>query len=613
MVFGCLSTAQAQLHVVNGETVKVTSADDLVLLDNLANNGSIERITLSGTSAQTVTGTGTINHLKLSKTALVNTATISSGIQSVTGTLDLTAGTLAVGGTTSPYAAGFLTLKSTSTGTAQVMSHTITGTVTGNVVVERFIAANGRNNRWRMLGFPYSAALPLSSLGGFARDFSSTTPSMMHFNESADNGASGTGGARNAGYVSFTSSSESIPLGKGIMAWLYGNAGGTAANGTMTGDLTISSFGPLNESGTAVSLPLSFNAGQTVADNRGWNLMSNPYASAIDWSSNAITKTRIDAAVYRYDPQNIRWTTHTGTSGTNGADKIIESGGAFFVKANDASPVLSIGQDAKVSGGSSFTHFERAPNLRSERVRSPIRLAGVRMAVTGQGNPAPDEVYIDLSRDDATAGFDSRYDAESRGRSGGAGIRIMGRDDMGYAMQFDAPIKESGVEKRYYPLKVTSPAKGATTLELWTEGAWNPLNSVSLIDRREGRTVLLKGGRITYPFTMDELQSGDRFQLAINHVKVDKDGLSPAFDVRVLGNPIASDRLDLLVAHPTAKADKWSVLTATGQQAGMGSFSRDVETVQHRITVPGMRQPGTYLLRVLMDNGDEKVVKVVRH
>jgi hypothetical protein len=192
------------------------------------------------------------------------------------------------------------------------------------------------------------------------------------------------------------------------------------------------------------------------------------------------------------------------------------------------------------------------------------------------------------------------------------GIRIMGRDDMGYAMQFDAPIKESGVEKRYYPLKVTSPAKGATSLELWTEGAWNPLNSVSLMDRKEGRTVLLKGGRITYPFTMDELQSGDRFQLAINHVKVDKDGLSPAFDVRVLGNPIASDRLDLLVAHPTAKADKWSVLTAAGQQAGSGAFARDVETVQHRITVPGMRQPGTYLLRVLMDNGDEKVVKVVR-
>jgi hypothetical protein len=241
-----------------------------------------------------------------------------------------------------------------------------------------------------------------------------------------------------------------------------------------------------------------------------------------------------------------------------------------------------------------------------------VKLAGVRASVKGQGNPMPDEVYVDLSRADATSGFDSRYDAETMSRTSGAGISIRDRDDKGYAMQFDAPIAESGVERRYYPLKVTSPAKGATTLELWTEGSWNPLNSVSLVDLKEGRTVLLKGGRLTYPFTMDELQSGERFQLAINHVKVDKDGLSPVFDVRVLGNPVTGERVDVLVAHPTARADKWSVLTPTGQQAGAGGFAREVETLQHRITVPGMRQPGTYLLRVLMDNGDEKVVKVVR-
>jgi hypothetical protein len=610
--FFCLD-AQAQLSVASGETVKVTSADELVLLDDLVNNGTIERITLGGTSAQTITGTGTIYHLKLSKSALGNTATISSGMQSVTGTVDLTAGTLAAG--------GFLTLKSDANGTVRVLEHTTAGSLDGNVTVERYINVDGRAKQWRTLGFPHSGNLTLSTLGGFSIDYTTGTRSVMYYNEGNDNGLYGSNASqgRNTGYVSFTSSSESIPAGQGVMAWLYGNSGGTAnSSGNMTGALTITSTGPLNESGDAVSLPVYYTTART---NKGWNLVSNPFASSIDWSHDLITKTRINASIYRWNPISASWTTHNGSTGTpsdlTGLDGIIEAGGAFFVQAEDASPILTIPQSAKTGTPTTFVHFGRAPGrlqLPGERARTEnvIRLSGVRASVKGQGNPMPDEVYVDLSRADATSGFDSRYDAETIGRTSGAGISVRDLKDRGYTMQFDAPISESGVERRYYPLRVTSPAKGATTLELWTEGAWNPLNSVSLIDRKEGRTVLLKGGRLTYPFTMDELQSGDRFQLAVNHVKVEKDGLSPVFDVRLLGNPVTGDRIDLLVSHPTAKAEKWSLLMSSGQQAGTGAFTRDGETLQHRITVPGMRQPGIYLLRVLMENGDEKVVKVVR-
>lgn len=611
-LFGCLSTAQAQLSVAPGETLKVTSVDELVLEEDLVNNGTIERITLGGTSAQTVTGTGTINHLKLSKSAVGNTATISSGMQSLTGTLDLTAGTLAAG--------GYLTLKSDVNGTVRVLEHTSAGAVSGNVTVERYINVASRAKQWRTLGFPHSGNITLSSLGGFSIDYTAGTRSVMYYNEGNDNGSYGNNvsNGRNTGYVSFTSSSETIPAGQGVMAWLYGNSGGTAnSTGTMSGALTITSTGPLNENGNDVSLPVYYSSAQTY---KGWNLVSNPFASSIDWAHNSIAKTRINAAIYRWDPAAANWTTHNGSTGTPvgaNVDAVIEAGGAFFVQANAASPVLTIPQTAKTGTATTFVHFGRAPgrlNVPGERARtaSLVKLLGVRASVKGQGNPLPDEVYLDISRADATSGFDSRYDAETMSRTSGAGISIRDREDRGYAMQFDAPITESGMERRYYPLKVTSPSKGATTLELWTEGAWNPLNSVSLIDHKAGRTMLLRGGRLTYPFTMDELQSGDRFQLAINHVKVDKEGMAPMFDVRLLGNPVTSDRLEVLVSHPTAKPEKWSVVTVTGQQAGAGGFVRDVETLQHHITVPGMRQPGTYLLRVQMDNGDEQVVKVVR-
>ena len=82
-------------------------------------------------------------------------------MQRVTGTLTLSAGTLAVGGTISPYAAGRLTLASSSTGTARIPTHTNggsgTGSVTGHVIVERYFSVNGRNKQWRGLGFPFAA------------------------------------------------------------------------------------------------------------------------------------------------------------------------------------------------------------------------------------------------------------------------------------------------------------------------------------------------------------------------------------------------------------------------------------------------------------------------
>ncbi|MFY7794999.1 MAG: hypothetical protein ACOVQS_14570, partial [Chitinophagaceae bacterium] len=88
--------AQAQFYVASGERIVVTAADELTVADNLVNSGTIDRIMLSGSAAQDISGTGLIFHLKVNKTT--NPATISSGTQSIFSTLDLTAGTLTVGG-----------------------------------------------------------------------------------------------------------------------------------------------------------------------------------------------------------------------------------------------------------------------------------------------------------------------------------------------------------------------------------------------------------------------------------------------------------------------------------------------------------------------------------
>lgn len=607
------NTTLGDLTIASGASFDV-SDKTLTILGNFSNSGTFSassgKLVFGGGQAQSITGNITVKDLEISTTS--STVTITTGASNkvnMTGTLQLTSGTLTTNGN--------LVLKSSASGSARIASHSTASTISGNADVERYINVEGKDKQWRALSFPHSAAITINTLTGFAMDFNTGSRSLMYYNEGADNGTySGGGGTqRNAGYVSYTSSTGTIATGKGIMAWLYGNSGGIAGTGTMTGALTIKSTGALNETGADVSLPVSYTAANTY---KGWNLVGNPFASAIDWNSADIVKTNIDNVIYRWNPASASWTTYNGSIGNPASvDGVIEAGGAFFVKAYAASPVLTVKQNAKTATATGFSHFSKAPfrlsGVSSERAPvNSAKLAGVRISVKGQGNPLPDEAYLDISRSDATADFDAKYDAESMGRSSGAGIGIRGKSDLHHALLFDAPLKEIGTEKRYYPLKVTSPAKGATSLELWTEGTWNSANSVALIDQQEGKTLLLKDGRLSYPFQMDALKSEGRFVLAINHLKADATGMPAVFDVKLLGNPVISDRLDLIVLHPSAKPKHWSVVAINGQQIGSGSFPNGEASVQHRLTVPAMRQTGHYVLRVEMDNGETQLVKFIR-
>lgn len=606
-LFAC-SSNQAQLHVAEGTRIFLTSANLLHLQDNLSNNGTIDHLTMNGTATQTVTGTGTIGSLVLNKTTgddAAKTVTIASGMQSLTGTLTLTSGTLSTG--------GFLTLKSSATATAQIASHNTSGTVTGNVVVERFIPGS-RRKQWRMLGFPYSAPLALNGIGGMGKSFS--PHSMMVFNESGDNGSYGAGGARNAGYQTLESNG-SIPAGKGVAAWLFGSSDGDALIGSdlPSAGLTITSSGPLNEGGGSVTLSTAEGVTNSV---RGWNLVSNPFASTIDWHAVHSASTNLAAAVYRWDPQSEAWSSYnTDLSYTGVGSRYIESGSSFFVTAQTwANNTISVvvPQSAKVSETPTNAHFSAAPwridGLPQRVANTKPRLAGVRVKVSGMGNPLAVDAYLDLSREDATKGWDPRYDGLMMSRSAGANVYFLGEESIGYSMHFDAAIKTG--EKRYYPLGVTTPQAGPTTLELQPEGAWNPLNSVSLIDSKEGRTILMQGGRLIYPFKMETLKDEGRFLLAVNHVAVDKDGSVPGKQLRLLGNPVTTERIDLLLAHPTARPKRWEVSSVNGAKVAEGSFLFTEGNVQYGLQAPGMRTAGVYVLKIELDNGEVQTTQVLR-
>jgi hypothetical protein len=521
----------------------------------------------------------------------------------------------------SPAGTANLTLLSSATGTAAVVAHTNAGSIEGNVNVERHFAT-GRNKQWRFIGFPYSSEVTVAGISGI--NFSTVTPTMMAFAEALTNGNYGNSGVRNTGYRPLGADGAIAP-GDGLVAWIYDSNSGTETTGLISGQQVMKSSGTLNENGNPVTKTLTRSTFIPNAADRGWNLISNPFAATIDWDNPAIQKNNIDGTIYRWDPQAANWTTYNKPVGVNipivtgNTDNYIESGASFFVKAAAAgAPSVVFGQDAKLlltpsvlnQFGKNGSKLDLAQETVSSTRKASI-LSGLRLKASGPGNPIPADAYIDFSAKDATPGFDSKYDAQHMGRTSGAAVAIRSEDKSNYVVQFDRPIAEAGKEKRYYPLTVTVPTAGKTQLDLAVEGNWNSLNTVYLIDKKEGKTIPLSGAKLNYEFTMNTTKEEDRFVLAINHVNVaEKSGIT-ATDVRVMNNPVRADVIDAIIAHPTAKAKTYSVVNASGATVNKGSI-QDNNSVQHRLGFGKSNANGVMYLRVDFENGDSKTVKFIK-
>jgi len=609
-------TVGSAVFISNVQNVGFPTVDDLKFGTRVPTGTVNFRQT---TAAARQIGNLTINDADAA--ALLGGVTLGSPVV-VTNTLYPQSGILNSTPAATPNAANLI-LASNATATASVASHTAAASISGNVTVQRHFSAvdpfdgvTARNKQWRFIGFPYSNPTLLSGITGI--NYSVVTPTMMRWRDAFADGSVGTGGQRNTGYANYTGTGQAVFAGDGLVAWIYDNTGASPTTGTIGAAQTMSTTGTLNESGAAVTKPLAFDDFAAVPANAGWNLISNPYASTIDWNNAAIVKTSINGSIYRWDPQAANWTTFNGTTGTGNFDQYIESGASFFVKATAVGANVSFGQDAKVlATNSALYQFGKNGgklDIAQQKVggaSDKANLLGLRLKASGPGNPIPAEAYLGLSVNDATEGFDSKYDAYNKGRASGANVAIQGQDKNTYAMQFDRPIANNGKEKRYYPLTVTVPEAGKTKLEMDVEGAWNSLNTVYLIDKKEGKTIPLSGKKLSYEFNMTSTQEEDRFVLAFNHVNVNEKSGITTTDVRVMNNPVRSDVIDAIIAHPSAKAKSYSIVNGSGATLNRGSV-QDNNSVQHQLGFGKSNANGVMYLRVDFENGDSKTVKFIK-
>lgn len=374
------------MEVQPGATLEISGSSTLAVYGNFINNGTfipntgtLQLLTCSGVGINphiigTSNGTQTsFRNLTLND---VSGATLTEDI-SLSGVLNITNGNFNANG-------NLVTLLSTSAGTGRIGALT-TGTFSGNILQQRFIP--GPTTGWTLMGTSVTGAtiadwaddFPTSGFPG-STGYAGGFISMYGYDETAPGLFDAV-----AGYVPVTGLGNSIVNGKGYWVFL-----GTSLNTTL--DITTDIVGPPRTGQVNFGITYT-NSGNPTED--GWNLVANPYPSAIDWDNVNWTKSNIDDAVYIYNADNQQYASYSAGVGVNGGSRYLANSQGFYVKANAATPSLIAQETVKTNQAATYI-----------RTTDPLNVLRLKL----EGNNMNDEAVIRFT-DDATIGYDKTYEA----------------------------------------------------------------------------------------------------------------------------------------------------------------------------------------------------------
>jgi hypothetical protein len=406
-----VTTAQGFYNAQIQSAASLTNTNTLSITGNLFNSGTLTStagtIAYTGTTPQTIAAStfagNTVQEININNTAGVTLA----GALNVTGTLTSTAGTFATG--------GFLTLKSTSiANTARIAP--VSGSITGNVTVERYIPAGKRSFRFLTPGVTTASTIKANWQEGATSATSNPTAGYgTHITGTTvdqTNGfdATSTGGASLYLFNNATQAWSSIS-NTHVNTLASGTAYRVLVRGDRSTDLTtqpstntattLRATGVVTTGtvtlGSSSSMPASM---PTLASGASeFSFIANPYVSAIDW--NALSKTGLTGYYYIWDPTLATrgayvscFTDGTKSNGSSAITTAIQNGQAFFVQntAGVSSRQLVITEANKTTG-----------NTNVYRTQTGTSSLSVQLYLTANIN-------VGSSQDGATALFNNSYD-----------------------------------------------------------------------------------------------------------------------------------------------------------------------------------------------------------
>ena len=540
---GIKTASTGNLNVSGNFTNSLTS-DGSNFVDFNTNNTPVN---FTGTTQTLAGGAGTGTQFKTLTFSGGGTKTMSTGTFSLA-----SSGTLTLSGSSTLATGGILTLNSDATGSATIAAIPAGSSITGNVIVQRYITGGSSSYRgYRLLSSPVNDSQLAGGTGFYDLSFLTNANSGSYLTGAAGGGFDATGNPtlylyrddvtpsnasfsagnyraitkiNNANLYSLTTidGTQSLPVGTGVLYFYRGNGGTNPA--TVPSNLTFTHTGPLNQGQIIVKYWVTGSAGLdfgTAAGNgavKGFNLVGNPYASSIDWnlhfgnvtSTNTIYAPNVGDAIYIYNTTTKNYSVWTSTStsagtasGSPGGSNIIPSGQGFFVLATAASPQLIFNETAKISLQPGTLLLNAATPFTDQHLRLQLSKDSINK----------DETVL-LFNSAATVAYKPNEDALYLSGAGVLSLSNRSSDNAALALnQLPFPAKTQAI-----PLNVGATGSGTYQLNLTEAINIPPMYDVWLMDNYKKDSLDIKHNP-TYSFTIitsDTASFGsNRFKLVI--------------------------------------------------------------------------------------------------
>ena len=280
-----------------------------------------------------------------------------------------------------------------------------------------------------------------------------------------------------------------IPMNttQGFSAW---------ASDEYTGATTVSFAGLLNNGDYSVG-PLSYTPDSPSA---GWNLLGNPYPSALQWDNSWIKTNVSDWACIHNNGNDECYNSNTGTGWPNAGDMangVIPPTQGFWVRATSASASLIIPQSERLHSNQAFYKESKI-----------VINKNIRMRVDGNGDF---DVVLFQFPSKASDGFDMNYDLEKRwGYSTSPNIYSITEDEEIYSVD----ARPDANETRVLPVGLEVGADGIYTISINELTGFSEDDEILLEDLKEVKLIKLKEGS-QYAFTSETEDDAHRFNLHI--------------------------------------------------------------------------------------------------
>ncbi len=361
-----------------------------------------------------------------------------------------------------------------------------------------------------------------------------------------------------------TDLSTPMPVGQGWAVWLDDNTK-TDATATMEGDLRT----------TDLTLGLDYTDAS-----HGFNLVGNPFTSAIDYHSGSWDSTNVEGTIWVWQNSSDQYLYRTQAGGGTMTNGIIPVSQGFFVRAKAASPSLTIPADARTHNSQAFYKNANSNNNYESY-----------MTIRSSYDIAFDEVWISFGTN-GTFGFDNGYDASKF--FGGESAPQMYLREQSKKLSIDhLPI----LDENGYTVKMSYIAGEDGQQDLVANLEFLQEIEVTLEDLFADITQNLNNNPV-YSFSANKNDDPDRFLIHFisNEYGIDK----PSFDENENITIYSQDKMIIIYSQGKAAFEKGSVIICNLLGQTVIEQEIDAETL---ISIPIETYNNYFIVKVIKPSG----------